>query len=41
MVKRIIPGYGETLFQHEGLKPEIAAWEDGLRADTGPGSFEW
>jgi hypothetical protein len=41
MVKRIIPGYGEEFLRREGLKPEIAAWEDGLRTDTGPGNFEW
>jgi hypothetical protein len=41
MVKRIIPGFGEEFLQREGLKPEIAVWEDGLRTDTRPGSFEW
>jgi len=41
MVKRIIPGFGDKFLQHEGLKPEIATWEDGLRTDTGRGSFEW
>lgn len=26
---------------HEGLTETVAPWEDGLRADTGPGHFEW
>jgi hypothetical protein len=29
-------------FQRLGLDPEsVGAWEDGLRTDTGPGSYEW
>lgn len=41
MSKQIIFGIGEDFLKHEGLKPEVAEWEDGLRADTGPGAFEW
>ena len=41
MVKRIVPGYGEEFLRREGLKSEVAVWEDGLRTDTGRGTFEW
>lgn len=29
------------MFEHEGLTQDVVLWEDGLRADTGPGHFEW
>lgn len=33
---------GPEAYQRLGLKPDsIAAWEDGLRTDTAPGSYEW
>ncbi len=39
--KRVILGLGEEILRHEGLTSEVAEWEDGLRADTGPGCYEW
>jgi hypothetical protein len=41
MTKPIILGAGPEFMAHEGLADEPAPWEDGLRADTGRGSFEW
>jgi hypothetical protein len=41
MAKRVILGVGEEFLRHEGLDPEPALWEDGLRADPAPGTFEW
>lgn len=29
------------MMAREGVKPEMEPWEDGLRADTGAGRFEW
>jgi len=40
-MKPIILGTGEDFLRREGLGVEPEPWEDGLRADTGPGSFEW
>lgn len=37
----VYPGYREEDLMREGLKPKPETWEDGLRADTGPGTFEW
>ncbi len=41
MTKRIIPAVGPEFLKREGLAAEPTAWEDGLRAETGRGSFEW
>jgi hypothetical protein len=41
MSKNVIFGIGEEYMRHEGLSEQIEQWEDGLREDTGPGSFEW
>jgi predicted secreted hydrolase len=41
MSKRVITGEGEDLRRREGLTEMPAVWEDGQRADTGPGNFEW
>jgi hypothetical protein len=41
MTSKIIFGLGEDMLQREGLKETPEVWEDGLRADTGRGSFEW
>ena len=41
MPKRLIYSRESELLQHEGLTETPAIWEDGLRTDTGPGSFEW
>ncbi len=40
MTKRVILT-DETFLQRERLMLEPEVWEDGLRADTGPGTFEW
>jgi predicted secreted hydrolase len=39
--KQVIPGIQEEMLEHEGLTQDVVLWEDGLRADTGPGHFEW
>jgi len=39
--RQVIPGIQEEMFKHEGLTQDVVLWEDGLRADTGPGHFEW
>ena len=39
--KEVILGYGDEILAHEGLTAEVAEWEDGLRADPGPGYYEW
>ncbi len=41
MNKTIIPAVGPGFMARDGLAPQPEPWEDGLRADTGPGSFEW
>lgn len=41
MDRTIIPAIGPQFIARDGLAPEPEPWEDGLRADTGPGSFEW
>lgn len=41
MPKRVITGEGAEFLRLEGLTETPAAWEDGLRAETGPGNFEW
>jgi len=41
MPKSITFGLGPEFLQREGLTETIAPWEDGLRADTGRGYFEW
>lgn len=41
MPKRVIVAEGPEFLRREGLEPELALWEDGLRGDTGPGTFEW
>ena len=41
MAKSIIFGVGEEFLRRDGLAEQIAPWEDGLRAPTAPGSFEW
>jgi predicted secreted hydrolase len=41
MPKPIFFGVGPEFLRRDGLSETIAPWEDGLRADTGRGSFEW
>ena len=41
MARRVIPAVGDEFVAREGLAPAPEPWEDGLRADTGRGSFEW
>jgi len=41
MPAKINFGLGEDMLQREGLADGPEVWEDGLRADTGRGSFEW
>jgi predicted secreted hydrolase len=41
MAKPVFFGVTPEFLTHEGLAETIQPWEDGLRADTGPGSFEW
>lgn len=41
MNKPVIPAVGPEFLARDRLAPEPEPWEDGLRADTGPGSFEW
>src|SRR5690242_3438637 len=41
MSRRVIQAEGPEILQREGLTQEPAPWEDGLRADTGRGNFEW
>lgn len=41
MPKRVIPADTPEFLAREGLDAIPAPWEDGLRADTGPGNFEW
>jgi len=41
MTRRVIAAEGEQFLQRDGLEPEPAPWEDGLRADTGRGHVEW
>jgi hypothetical protein len=41
MAKPLIPSNDSVLLQREGLTEIPAVWEDGIRADAGPGSFEW
>jgi predicted secreted hydrolase len=41
MTGRVITGEGDEFLRREGLTERPAPWEDGLRADTGPGNFEW
>jgi len=39
--KPVIFGITPEFMTREGLSDEVQPWEDGLRADTGRGSFEW
>ncbi len=41
MPKTILLSASPELLKREGLTDAVAIWEDGLRADTGRGSFEW
>lgn len=41
MTKPVIFGVTPEFLAREGLTDTIRLWEDGLRAETGPGSFEW
>lgn len=41
MPKRVIVAEGPEFLKREGLESEPVPWEDGLRGDTGPGTFEW
>jgi len=42
MARKIIFGAGPEFLQRDQLQAGVVApWEDGLRASTGPGSFEW
>jgi CrtC N-terminal lipocalin domain len=38
---RIIPGDSSQFVEHEGLAPEPEPWEDGMRTDPTPNTFEW
>jgi hypothetical protein len=41
MSKPVIFSAGPEFLKRDGLTESIAVWEDGLRLDTGRGSFEW
>jgi hypothetical protein len=41
MTKPVFMAVTPELLAREGLTETIAPWEDGLRIDTAPGSFEW
>jgi predicted secreted hydrolase len=41
MPKPIVSGTTSEFLARDGLTATIQPWEDGLRADAGPGSFEW
>jgi len=41
MAKQVIPAVTDDFLKRDGLTATPLAWEDGLRASTGPGSFEW
>ncbi len=41
MPKSITFGLGPEFLRREGLTDTVAPWEDGLRAETGRGAFEW
>jgi hypothetical protein len=38
---RIIPGGTLEFVKHEGLPPTPEPWEDGMRTDPTPNTFEW
>lgn len=40
-IKPVIPANSPDFLRREGLGESPAAWEDGLRIETGPGNFEW
>jgi hypothetical protein len=41
MAKPVFFGVTPEFLAREGLTEIVQPWEDGLRAETGPGSFEW
>ena len=41
MPKPVIFAVGEEFLRRDGLGKQVAEWEDGLRAPTVPGTFEW
>jgi hypothetical protein len=41
MPKPVILGTAPEFLARDGLTDTVQPWEDGLRAKTGPGSFEW
>lgn len=41
MAKPVFFGVTPEFLAREGLIETVQPWEDGLRAETGPGSFEW
>ncbi len=41
MAKPVFFGVTPEFLAREGLTETVQPWEDGLRAETGPGSFEW
>ena len=41
MTRQVITGTDDRFLRHEGLRETPEPWEDGLRTDTQPGSFEW
>ncbi len=41
MAKPVIFAVGEEFLRRDGLGKQVAEWEDGLRAPTDPGTFEW
>lgn len=41
MPKTVLLSASPELLAREGLTETVTLWEDGLRADTGRGSFEW
>jgi predicted secreted hydrolase len=41
MPRPVIFGVGEEFIKRDGLTERVQPWEDGQRAPTGPGHFEW
>ncbi len=41
MSKRLVVLNRHEMLSHEHLQPEMALWEDGMRTDGVPSSFEW
>ena len=41
MPKPLIYAVGPEFLEHDHLTEKVATWEDGQRAATNPGNFEW